>query len=66
MRDLTEAFDELVRRTCTDLPPDVEKALTEARESEEPGSAARGALDTILQNVALSRRNSRLCWRSWR
>jgi fumarate hydratase class I len=58
MRDLTEAFVELVRRTCTDLPPDVEKALTEARESEEPGSAARGALDTILQNAALSRRNS--------
>ncbi len=58
MRDLTEAFVELMRRTCTDLPPDVEKALTEARESEGPGSAARGALDTILQNVALSRRNS--------
>ncbi|MGB8646005.1 MAG: fumarate hydratase [Anaerolineae bacterium] len=58
MRDLTQAFVELVRRTSTDLPPDVEKALTEARVREEPGSAARGALDTILQNVALSRQNS--------
>ncbi len=58
MRDLTQAFVELVRRTSTDLSPDVEKVLTEAREREEPGSAARGALDTILQNVELSRRNS--------
>ncbi len=58
MRDLTEAFVELVRRTSTDLSPDVEKALTEAREREEAGSAARGAFDTILQNVALSRQNS--------
>jgi fumarate hydratase class I len=58
MRDLTEAFVELVRRTSTDLSPDVEKVLTEARQREEPGSAARGALDTILQNVELSRRNS--------
>ncbi len=58
MRDLTEALIELIRRTSTDLPPDVEKTLTEAREREEAGSAARGALDTILQNVALSRKNS--------
>ena len=58
MRDLTEAFIELIRRTSTDLPPDVEQALTAAREREAPGSAARGALDTILQNVELSRRNS--------
>lgn len=58
MRDLTEAFVELIRRTSTDLPPDVEKALIEARDREEQGSAARGALEAILQNVELSRRNS--------
>ncbi|MGE5140927.1 MAG: fumarate hydratase, partial [Rudaea sp.] len=58
MRDLTEAFVELVRRTSTDLSPDVEKALTEARDREEPGSAARGAFDTILENVSLSRGKS--------
>ncbi len=58
MRDLTDTFIELIRRTSTDLPPDVEKTLNAAREREEAGSAARGALDTILQNVALSRQNS--------
>jgi fumarate hydratase class I len=58
MRDLTDAIIELIRRTSTDLPQDVEQALTIAREQEAEGSAARGALDTILKNVELSRRNS--------
>ncbi len=58
MRDLTDEFVELIRRTSTDLSPDVQKVLTEARETEEAGSAARGALDTILSNVELSRRKS--------
>ena len=58
MQDLTEAFVELIRRTSTDLPSDVEKALTEARQHEATGSAAQGALDTILQNVELARRDS--------
>lgn len=58
MRDLTDAFIELIRRTSTDLPQDVELKLTSAREQEAEGSAARGALDTILKNVELSRRNS--------
>jgi fumarate hydratase class I len=58
MPDLTDAFLELVRRTATDLSPDVEQALREAREREAVGSAAQGALDTILQNVALARDKS--------
>lgn len=58
MRDLTEAFVELIRLASTDLPPDVEKSLRAAREREAEGSAARGALDAILQNVELSRRNA--------
>jgi fumarate hydratase class I len=58
MPDLTEKILELVRIASTDLPPDVEKALRQAVEQEEPGSAARGALETIIQNVELSRRNS--------
>jgi fumarate hydratase class I len=58
MRDLTEAFVELIRRTSTDLPSDVQQSLEAAREREAMGSAARGALDAILENVALSRRNS--------
>jgi tartrate/fumarate subfamily iron-sulfur-dependent hydro-lyase alpha chain len=58
MRDLTGDILELVRRTSTDLPPDVERALGDARQREAPGSAARGALDTILENVAMARRDS--------
>jgi len=56
--DLTDAILELVRRASTDLPPDVEAALRRSLEQEEPGSAAYGALETILQNVELARRNS--------
>ena len=58
MRDITENILELVRLTSTDLPADVEASIRRAVEQEEPGSAARGALETILQNVALSRKNS--------
>jgi fumarate hydratase, class I len=58
MVDLTAQMLELIRLTSTDLPPDVEQALRESVERESPGSAARGAFETILENVALSRRNS--------
>lgn len=56
--DLTDAFLELVRRTATDLPEDVENALQRGRERETEGGAARSAFDTILENVAIARRNS--------
>jgi fumarate hydratase class I len=58
MRDLTNEILELIRRTSSDLPPDVEKRLHLAIEKETPGSAARGAFETILKNVELSRNNS--------
>jgi len=58
MRDLTNEILELIRRTSTDLPPDVDKRLRAAVEDEAPGSAARGALETIIKNVELSRNNS--------
>jgi fumarate hydratase class I len=58
MQDLTEQILELVRLTSTDLPADVEQALRQSVANEETGSAARGALETILKNVALSRANS--------
>lgn len=58
MQDLTEKILELVRLTSSDLPPDVEHALRQAVEKEEPGSAARGALETIIKTVELSRANS--------
>jgi len=58
MHDLTDAFLELIRLTSTDLPPDVEQSLIEARDRESPGSAAKSALDTVLHNVAIARENS--------
>ncbi len=56
--DLTERILELVRLTATDLPPDVESRLRKSRDEEDEGSAARGALDTILENVEMARENS--------
>ena len=56
--DNIEPFIELIRQASTDLPADVEAALRAARDREEPGSAAAGALGTILENVALARANS--------
>lgn len=56
--DLTEKIVELIRLTSTNLPPDVEEQLKLAVEKEGEGSAARGAFDTILENVALSRERS--------
>jgi len=58
MQDLTTHILELVRLAATDLPPDVEESLRKAVENETPGSAARGALETILKNVELARQNS--------
>jgi fumarate hydratase, class I len=58
MQDLTEPILELVRLASTDLPPDIEKSLRLAVEQEEPGSAARSALETIIKNVEISRANS--------
>ena len=58
MQDLTKHFLELIRLAATDLPPDVEAALRKSVEQEQDGTAAQGALDTILKNVELARQNS--------
>jgi fumarate hydratase class I len=58
LNDLTGPFVELIRRASTDLPADVEAALRAAHAREESGSAAAGALETILENVALARAKS--------
>jgi fumarate hydratase, class I len=57
MQDYTSDILELVRLTSTDLPLPIEKRLRDALEKEEPGSAARGALETILKNVEMTRKN---------
>ncbi len=56
--DLTPEILELVRFTSTNLPPDVEKTLRAAVDQEESGTAARGALETIVKNVEMARANS--------
>ena len=58
MRDLTNEIVELIRRTSSSLPTDVEDRLRAAVEKEAPGSAARGALETVMKNIELSRKNS--------
>jgi fumarate hydratase class I len=58
MRDITQEILELVRFTSTNLPEDVEKVLRKAFSEEEQGSAAYNALQTILKNVEMTRRNS--------
>ncbi len=59
MHDLTEHLVELIKSTSTDLSPDVERALSDAGQAVEPGSAARDAFETILQSVRLSRATGR-------
>lgn len=58
MRDYTPEFLELIRLAATNLPPDVEAALKNAVTKEETGSAAEGALKTILANVEMARQKS--------
>jgi fumarate hydratase class I len=58
MEDLTAKIFELVRITATDLAPDVEKSLYKALGREESGSAAHGAMDTIIRNVKMAREDS--------
>lgn len=58
MRDYTLELLELVRLTSTDLPNPVEARLKNAMTNEEPGSAAHTALEAILKNVAMTRKNS--------
>jgi len=55
-RQLTAWLLELIRRTSTDLPADVEAALVAARDREE--GRARSTLDWILKNCAEARARS--------
>ena len=53
-----KAVLELIRRTSTDLAPDVVRAIRAARENEVEGSAARGVLSAILRNIERAREKS--------
>lgn len=56
--ELKDHILEMIRRSSTDLSPDVESAITKARDLETEGSPARNALDTIIENIALARKQS--------
>jgi len=58
MKDLTNEILELIRLTSSSLPKDVEEQLKAAVEKEEPGSAARGAMETIMKNIEMARADS--------
>ena len=58
MEDLTTHFLELVRLAATDLTPDIENSIRKAAEREMPGSAASGAMKTIIKNVEMARKDS--------
>ena len=47
---------ELIRRTSTDLPVDVESAIRRSLKNEKKGSNAWWALETILNNADLARK----------
>ena len=49
---------ELIRRTSTDLPADVEAGLRRALKKEKKNSRAAWCLETILQNAVVARRDS--------
>jgi fumarate hydratase class I len=55
---LFESIVELIRRTSTQLPDDVVRAITAARKNEASGSNADVALDVIGCNIGLARDNS--------
>jgi len=50
-----EAVFELVRLAACELPADVEKALSDARSAEEPGSSAELTLSLFLKNIAMAK-----------
>ncbi len=54
----TEQIIELIRRTSAFLPQDVEQVLSLKKKLEAPGSKADFALDLVMQNIGLAKRNS--------
>ncbi len=55
--DLSAQLHELICRASSDLPADVEAALSRACAGELAGDNGRRALESILKNIALARRD---------
>ena len=54
----TDNILELIRRTSTYLPADIERVIALGKKMEAPGSKADFALDLVLQNIGLAKRRS--------
>lgn len=54
-RRIRGTLTELIRRTASDLPSDVENALHRARAREAPNSRAAGVFDMLLENIRMAR-----------
>src|SRR6478672_12427379 len=58
MKVLQDSLLELIRRTSTEIPEDVHKAIVDSLEREKKGTIAESAMKIIDQNIALAKNKS--------
>src|SRR6476659_4266764 len=58
MNELQDSLLELIRRTSTEIPDDVHKAILGSLEQEKKGTIAESAMKIIDQNIALATNKS--------
>ena len=58
MKLLQDSLLELIRRTSTEIPDDVHKAIVDSLEREKKGTIAESAMKIIDQNIALAKNKS--------
>src|SRR5882724_1771636 len=58
MNVLQDSLLELIRRTSTEIPDDVHKAILDSLEREKKGTIAESAMKIIDQNIALAKHKS--------
>jgi fumarate hydratase class I len=58
MQKLQESLLELIRRTSTEIPDDVQQAILDSLEREKKGTIAESAMKIIEQNIALAKTKS--------
>jgi fumarate hydratase class I len=62
MKLLRESLVELIRRTSTEIPTDVQQAILKALKAEQQGTIAESAMQIIQKNIELAERKSQpLC-----
>ena len=62
MDGLKESLIELIRRTSSEIPDDVQRGILCGLEQEKEGTIAKSALEIIEKNIELAKRKSQpLC-----